>query len=307
MWLVHRDCGTAFLLERPDGRCVREAPAAELRGSGPSPPTSTSSTRGRSWAPSARGARGLDSLIAARDGESGARGAPASAGHGSQGPGLSCVDKAHARHRRTPTTRSSGRGPSTRRRVYDYNERAAERTTGFRGSASAPRRLRARRFWSSGGGGVQRRAARLTCRSGSRAAPGRRTTSARAASFFFSPRRWRELHAIDATSPTVAPIAGGRTSRRPGPRPGAILRGGRAAEETTGLLARPREEAGKRALLRRRLRRLPDAERRGRRDAGLPPRRRAVWWPRPRRSRATLFGGISGSTRTRARRAGYAD
>mmetsp|Transcript_25791 Transcript_25791/g.78402 ORF Transcript_25791/g.78402 Transcript_25791/m.78402 type:complete len:258 (+) Transcript_25791:1126-1899(+) len=118
----------------------------------------------------------------------------------------------------------------------------------------------------------------LTSR-GSRAAPGRRTTSARAASFFLFPAamayavRLPRQHAIDATRVP-------RRSRRSqvGGRRGALGRGlGRAAR-------RPRERgddgpafrktaAGEDgALLRRRLRRLPDAERRGRRDAGLPRR-----------------------------------
>jgi len=240
-----------FLLERPDARVVfvRRLPP-KLRGSRALAAYFDELYPGKVvGAVGARRTATLDSLIAARDAHRvrAARLRRRRAQH--KGRGLSCVDKAHARLEDVYDPLFWTRSLDAAARLRLHDERAAERDD---------RLLRER----------QRAAAQEPLvASGQAAAPvsseknGEHPNVARLSSgaweaddecaggvIFFPSRRWRTLHAIDATqaphaafpsamayavrlpyparhrrdesTPTVAPIAGGRTSRRPGPRPG---------------------------------------------------------------------------------------
>ena len=129
----------------------------------------------------------------------------------------------------------SGRSP-TRRRVYDYTtsappSAATGRESARRGAEPLVASGQAAAPAVNGGGGGT-----LTCRAAleRRLGGGRRV---RAGVFF--PRAamaYAARHRRDESTSTVAPIAGGRTSRRPGPRPGPRC-AVNETEETTGLLS----------------------------------------------------------------------
>ena len=262
-----------FLLERPDARVVfvRRLPP-KLRGSRSLATYFDELYPGKVvGAVGARRTATLDSLIAARDAHRvrAARLRRRRAQH--KGRGLSCVDKAHARLEDAYDPLFWTRSLDAAARLRLHDERAAERDDRLvrerqRAAAQEP-------LVASG----QAAAPAVNGEKGvTHDVPQRLSSGAWEADdecaggvFFSFPRG----DGVRCTPSTRREYPDGRAASQVGGRRGALGRG-------HGLDRRPRErgddgpafrkaESGHGALLRRRLRRLPDAVRRGRRDAGF--------------------------------------
>ena len=215
-----------FLLERPDARVVfvRRLPP-KLRGSRALAAYFDELYPGKVvGAVGARRTATLDSLIAARDAHRvrAARLRRRRAQH--KGRGLSCVDKAHARLEDAYDPLFWTRSLDAAARLRLHDERAAERDD--RLSRERQRAAAQEPLVASG----QAAAPPVTSEKGSIPdVPQRLSSGAWEADdecaggvIFFLPAAmaYAARHRRDESTPTVAPIAGGRTSRRPGPRPG---------------------------------------------------------------------------------------
>ena len=215
-----------FLLERPDARVVfvRRLPP-KLRGSRALAAYFDELYPGKVvGAVGARRTATLDSLIAARDAHRvrAARLRRRRAQH--KGRGLSCVDKAHARLEDAYDPLFWTRSLDAAARLRLHDERAAERDD--RLSRERQRAAAQEPLVASG----QAAAAPVTSEKGGTPDVPQRLSSGAweaddecAGGVLFSfpaAMAYAARHRRDESTPTVAPIAGGRTSRRPGPRPG---------------------------------------------------------------------------------------